>query len=150
MYEKLKSELDSGKVAGLSPGQQIPETWTARAEAALGVHFPPSYRWWLENYGAAMLGDQSVFTILQLDFDDACGPDIVYQQLNDVAQGLGILDGLVVFEPESSDEVYYFDLSSPDSSGEYPIMRKDLQFGTVERFTASFDEFLLKQIRMRS
>lgn len=150
MSEKLKSELDSGKIAGFAPGQQIPETWIARAEAALGVHFPPSYRWWLENYGAAMLGDQSVFTILQLDFDDACGPDIVYQQLNNVANGTAIPDGLVVFEPESSDEIYYFDLSSPDQSGEYPVMRKDLQFGTVELFAVSFAEFLLKQIRMLS
>jgi hypothetical protein len=110
MYEKLKSELDSGKVVGFSPGQQISEVWIARAEAALGVQFPPSYRWWLESYGAAMLGDQSVFTIFQLDFHDSCGPDIVYQQINNVAQGIGIPDGLVVFEPESSDEIYYFDL----------------------------------------
>ncbi|WP_313915166.1 hypothetical protein [Tahibacter sp.] len=75
MYEKL--EFDSGNIAGFSPGQQISEAWIARAEAALDVHFPPpSYLSRLEYYGAAMLGDQSVFTILQLDFDDACGPDI--------------------------------------------------------------------------
>ena len=67
-----------------------------------------------------------------------------------MSDGLALPDGLGVFEPESSDEIYYFDLSSPDQSGEYPVMRKDLQFGTVELFAVSFAEFLLKQIRMLS
>ena len=150
MYEKLKAELDSGKIVGFAPGQQVPEAWIARAEAALGIRFPPSYRWWLENYGAGMLGDQSIFTILQMNFDEACGPDIVYQQLNNAVNGTRGPNALVVFEPESSDEIYYFDVSSPQGGGEYAVMREDLELGTIEQFAKSFDEFLLKQIQLRS
>lgn len=150
MYEQLKAELDSGRVVRFAPGQQIPAEWIARAETRLGVKFPPSYRWWLETYGSGAFGDQDVFTILQMEFEDACGPDIVYQNETSAANGTAIPDGLIVFEPESSDELYYFDLSSPSDSGEYPVMRWDMEFGATEPFAPSFDQFLLKLVRMRS
>lgn len=150
MYEELKAELDSGRVVRFAPGQQIPAEWIVRAEERLGVKFPPSYRWWLETYGGGAFGDQDVFTILQLEFEDACGPDIVYQSENNVANGTAIENGLVVFQPESSDELYYFDLSSPSGSGEYPVMRWDMESGTTERFAPSFDQFMLKLVRQRA
>lgn len=150
MYEELKTQLDSHLVVRFAAGQRVPVEWIARAEERLGVTFPPSYRWWLESYGSGAFGDQDVFTILQLDFDDACGPDIVYQNETSAANGTAIANGLVIFEPESSDELYYFDLSAPSESGEYPVMRWDMEFGTTEVFAPSFEQFMLKQIRLRS
>lgn len=147
MYEELKAELDSGRLVHFGAGQQIPAEWIARAEERLGMKFPPSYRWWLETYGSGNFGVNSVLTILQMDFEEACGPDIVFHHENMVANGTTIENGLIVYEPESSDEIFYFDLSSPSESGEYPVMRWDMETGATEQYAPSFDQFMLKQIR---
>jgi hypothetical protein len=55
-----------------------------------------------------------------------------------------------VFGPESSDELYYFDLSSPSESGEYPVMRWDMESGATDQFALSFDQFMLKRILLRA
>lgn len=146
-YTTLKNLLDAH--GGHVPGQQIPPEWIDRAEAALGIAFPPSYRWWLSHYGDTALGDSSIYTILQQDFDDACGPDIVYQHRMNQRNSIAIANGLIVFEPESSDEIYYFDLTLPDADGEYPVMLRDLESGTQEVLAPSFAAFLERQLRMR-
>lgn len=91
-----------------------------------------------------------MFTILQLESEDACGPDFVCQNETSAANNTAIKNGLIVFAPESSDELYYFDLSAPSASGEYPVRRRDVESATTEQFAPSFDRFMLRLIRQRA
>ena len=54
-----------------------PEALVARAEAALGLRFPPSYRQFLLDLGAGDVGGFEVYGIIDDDFADARVPDAI-------------------------------------------------------------------------
>jgi antitoxin YobK len=116
------------------------DEWIERAEARLGLRLPPSYRWWLKNYGGGDVHGEEIFSIYGVDFDEAVGGDLVFanehRQLK--SQRVAICD-------TGGDEEFYFDTSSRDSDGEYRIVVfEHPDYESV--YADNFGEFLGKRI----
>lgn len=117
------------------------DEWLERSEQRLGVTLPPSYKWWLKNYGGGDIHGEEIFSIYGIDFDEAVGCDIVFANGHrrlPAGRRLAICD-------TGADEEFYFDIAHPDSKGEYPVML----FEHPDRETVyaeNFGEFLRKRI----
>ncbi len=123
-------------------GDGVSEEWILRAESALGVRLPPSYRWWLRNYGGGEIGGEEIYSVYEQDFETVVGGDIVaMQRVNEVN---GLLTGSQLEICHSDiDGVFYFDLETSAGDGEYPVVSA----GTGEVYASCFLDFLEKRIR---
>ncbi|UUV24290.1 MULTISPECIES: SMI1/KNR4 family protein [Lysinibacillus] len=123
-----------------------------RSEAELGFDLPPSYCWWLKNYGNGQLNDGTILSIGQPAYRDINDHDILYiHRLNlaDEDWCKQYPNRLDLFVPDS-DELYFFDRSSKDEHGEFPVMCYDLMNDMIYEYASSFSEFLEKLIDERS
>lgn len=109
-------------------------------EKRLAFPLPPSYIWWLENYGGGeILGDE-VFSIYGVGFDSIPGGDIGYKYTSYLNDGLirsymlPIMSGL---------DLYYLDARYKDAFGEYPVYKLNQN----SKYADNFLEFLTKQIK---
>ncbi|MCB9230397.1 MAG: SMI1/KNR4 family protein [Bacteroidia bacterium] len=116
--------------------------WIKMAEQRLGVTFPDSYKWWLQNYrGGEIFGDE-VYSVYGLPFDQVVGGDIVY--VNELARKNGELQPtqLLILENDQGNG-YYLDLKKMNSDGECPVFER--LSGAL--YAANFLEFIQKYIR---
>jgi antitoxin YobK len=145
LYEEIEKQIeahpDKVKFAG-----GVSEEWIRRAEAALGLRFPPSFRRYLAQYGGASIGGEVVNGLLGIPFEDACGPDIVYNTQLDRAQS-GLDANLIALVDNDGDEAFYLDLSHMDQDDESPVIRVLIEEPTIRQLYAeNFATFLLKRI----
>jgi hypothetical protein len=122
-------------------GQGVSDEWILRAETRLGIKLPPSYVWWLKNYGGGAVYGDEIFTIYEQDFDTVVGCDIVHMHELNVREQLFSNDQLVIYEPD--DAVYYFDLKQRDEDNEYPVY----EYYSGKKIADDFIEFLIRLIR---
>jgi hypothetical protein len=124
----------------------VSDEWIGRAEAALGLHFPPSFRYYLRKYGGGSIGGEVLNGLLGIEFDDACGPDIVYNTQLDRTQS-GLDPSLIVLVDNDGDEIFYLDAGHVDQGGESPVIRVVIEEPTArQRYAESFAEFLLRRV----
>jgi hypothetical protein len=128
-----------------SHGEGVSEEWIARAEGKLGIPLPPSYKWWLRNYGGGEIESEEVYSIYQIDFDTVVGGDIVAVALRNVAKGIVPREKLYISRP-GGDETFYFKPLEADEAGEYPVYSFDQINSIEERYADSFSEYLRKRI----
>lgn len=145
LYEEVEKQIrahpDDVKFAG-----GVGEEWIRKAEGALGLRFPPSFRRYLAQYGGGSIGGEVVNGLLGIPFEDACGPDIVYNTELDRKQS-GLDPNLVVLVDNDGDEAFYLDLSRVDQDGESPVVRAVIEEPAARQpYADSFAAFLLKRI----
>ncbi|GAB6930844.1 hypothetical protein JCM10914A_48270 [Paenibacillus sp. JCM 10914] len=152
MYESLAKKLESTTAVKWFPGRGAKEEWIVEAEAELGFNLPPSYRWWLKNYGIALLSGTGILKLGPSETRDIDDMDILYiHRLNQEDEEWRAMypHRLDLFVPDE-DELYYFDTSSSNEQGEFTVIRYDLMNGIVEEYAPSFAEFLEQLIDRRS
>ncbi|MGO4527810.1 SMI1/KNR4 family protein [Paenibacillus sp. 2TAF8] len=130
------------------PNRQVEESWIVEVEQELGFLLPPSYRWWLLNYGQAMLSGTAILTSTSSEHREYTDTDIlyIYRLADEQAKQEGKLE---LFVPDE-DMLYYFDTRSADESGEFKVMCLDYFNGEPEVYANSFAEFLEKLIDQRT
>lgn len=74
------------------------------------------------------------------------GDDFNHQFTQAVQEPYGNWGGFI----PDGDELYYFDMSSSDEQGEFPIMRYDLMNDLIDTYASTFTEFLERLIDERS
>lgn len=148
MYTSLIEKLAHTKALKWFPNHQVQESWIVEVEQELGFSLPPSYRWWLLNYGQAMLSGTGILTITSSEHRDYTDTDIlyIYRLADEQAKQEGKLE---LFIPDE-DEYYYFDTRMADARGEFKVMRLDYFNGEPEVYADSFAEFLEKLIDQRT
>lgn len=118
--EDIKHGLETATVAGGVDEQSIQE-----AEERLGVRFPPTYRAFLSQFGAALCDGFEIEGLFVVENDDGSPlwPDVVKRmlQLRRVSKGL-IPDAYVVISDDGGDYTFYLDTSRPDAQGECPVV----------------------------
>jgi len=144
MYNRLMEKLEQTTAIKWFSGRGVEENWIKEAEEELGFTLPPSYCWWLRNYGNAFLDGSYILTLTSPEFRDILvmifSIFIVPMRLMRISVN-SILIG--------SDELYYFDTSSKDSDGEFKIMCYDLMNGIIYEYAPTFADFLEKLIGER-
>ncbi|GBG07030.1 hypothetical protein PAT3040_01578 [Paenibacillus agaridevorans] len=152
MYENLAEKLKTTSALKWFPGHGAEESWIVEVEEELGFRLPPSYRWWLAHYGNARLNGGEILTIAPPEYRDEYDGDLLYiHRLNKAEEWLvsRFPHRLDVFVPDS-DELYYFDTSTRDAQGEFPIMCYDLMNDLIDTYASTFAEFLERLIDERS
>jgi hypothetical protein len=140
MYEDLVESIRRRRVAFPPFGSGVSDAAIDGAEAELGMSLPPSYRWWLRNYGAGQIGGDIIYGI---DEDGVGVPDVVQLHKADIADGLRPAHELVF--AIGNEETFHFDISGRSQSGEYPIYYRE-EGQPDAHYARSFDDFLRKRI----
>ncbi|MEM7247285.1 MAG: SMI1/KNR4 family protein [Acidobacteriota bacterium] len=124
-------------------GQGISEERIQEAEALLGLRFPASYRWWLRQYGGGEVGGEEIYSLYPPVPGAIAAGDITFVHALDRAAGRE--PHHLAISHDDIDGVFTFDLSHPESDGEYPIF----SMATGRQYARDFLEFLEKRIRVR-
>lgn len=148
MYTSLIDKLKHTEAIRWFPNHKVQESWITEVEQELGFALPPFYRWWLLNYGQAMLSGTEILTVAPPEDREYADSDIlyIYRLADEQAKQEGKLE---LFIPDE-DEYYYFDTRTADERGEYKVMRLDYFNGEPEVYADSFAEFLEKLIDQRT
>jgi hypothetical protein len=124
-------------------GQGVSESWIKKAQDRLNAIFPPTYVWWLKNYGGGEVFGDEIFSVYEKDFDQVVGGDIVYMNELNRKNQLSNYNQLIIQETDRA-EIYYFNLLQGDRNGEYPVY---LNFADYKnKYADNFLEFLKKRI----
>jgi len=142
-YEKaleLIKEDGGGDFEGAKP-----EALVAKAEAALGLKLPPSYRRFLLELGCGDINGLEVFGLINDNFEKSTVPNGIWLTLNE--RGSIALDPAYVIVGDGGDGTYYaLDTRHPDAFGESPIVRLSVDGTKGEQVAKSFGEYLLNAV----
>lgn len=120
-FERIKMLLQSSESAGGVTDEVI-----RKAEGKLGIHFPPSYRFFLTQYGNVHGTPYEIAGLSHEACNDDEPPywwDVVAcnVQMRRNASGL-ISDQFVLISDDGGDYKFYLDTSRLDSQGECPVI----------------------------
>lgn len=120
MGDEMREVFASCEVPGPANEEMI-----ARAEAELGVSFPPSYRSFLASYGAAVCAGFWIAGLFETDSDEEppFWSHVVTStmQLRRSARRL-ISQSYVAISDDGGDHKFYLDTGRTDGHGECPVV----------------------------
>lgn len=118
-----------------------------RAQAFLGVEFPPSYREFLGRWGALGLGPEEIYGVTGENFEAGRAPNGIWFTAQE-RDKFGLPAGLVVVVNADGDEYYCIDTTRKRADGESPVVIWDVASRTVlGTESPSFGDFLLTRLR---
>jgi len=121
-----------------------PESLVSKAETALGIKFPPSYRRFLLEMGCGDISGVEVFGLINDNFEKSTVPNGIWLTLNE--RGSIGLDPAYVIVGDGGDGTYYaLDTSKSDGAGENPVMRL-VDGKQAEQVAESFGSYLLDAV----
>lgn len=142
-YDRAKELIeDSG--SGDFEGPKS-ESLVSKAEAALGVKFPPSYRRFLLEMGCGDFNGVEVYGLILDDFEMSTVPNGIWLTLSERTSME--LDPAFVIVGDGGDGDYYaLDMKKVDPSGESPIVRLSMDGKQIENVAESFGTYFLNLI----
>ena len=140
-YERVAEliEVNNSIVEFAPVGNGVSQEWIEKAEIAIGVPLPTSYKWWLASYGGGEIGGEEIFSVYGEDFDKVVGGDIVYMYRLDLAENQSAK--LVPLCQSDIDGRFSFDTKNSHEN-EYPVH----SHVTGQRYAENFFDFLEKRI----
>jgi hypothetical protein len=142
-YEKAKDLIDQSGGGDFEGAK--PEALVSKAEAVLGLKFPPSYRRFLLELGCGDINGVEVFGLINDNFEKSTVPNGIWLTLNE--RGSINLDPAYVIVGEGGDGTYYaLDSRQTDAFGENPVVRLSVDGAQSEQVAKSFGEYLLNAV----
>ena len=120
------------------------EVLIARAEAALGLRFPPSYRAFLAALGCGDIEGFEVYGVIDSNFDASAVPNGIWLTLEERETGLP--NHLVIVSDTGDGAYYALDTSRTDAAGECPVVCEEID-GRVDTVAEDFGTFLLEKVK---
>jgi hypothetical protein len=122
------------------------EVLIARAESFLGVKFPPSFREFLQRWGALGFGPEEIYGVTGENFEEGRVPNGIWFTAQQRKFGLPTV--FVVVVNADGDQYFCIDTSQNGLDGESPIVIWDVASQTViGTKSPSFGDFLLTRLR---
>jgi hypothetical protein len=122
-----------------------PESLVARAEAALGLRFPPSYRQFLLELGAGDIAGFEVYGVVDEEFGIARVPDAIALTLDARRSGLDPRYILIGTLGDGSHDC--LDTVHLGPGGEAPVVQLSSEFEDPVTLADSFGEYLLVEVQ---
>jgi SMI1-KNR4 cell-wall len=116
-YEAAREVIRSNPSRAKFVGPRDPEL-VDKAEQALGLRFPPTYRRFLEELGAGNIGPFEVLGVIDDDFEESMVPDGIWYTLTERETGLP--DDLAIVGEVGDGSLYALRLDG--SGGEAPVV----------------------------
>lgn len=122
-----------------------PESLIAKAESALGLTFPPSYRSFLLEMGCGGVSGVEIFGIIDEDFHQSMVPDGIWLTMEE-RRSMG-LDPHYVIVGEVGDGTYYaLDTREVNADGENPVVVLSVDGKHGEKVADSFGAYLFNRL----
>ena len=118
-----------------------------KAEQALDLNFPPTYRTFLKKYGCGGIGGFEIYGITR-DFDYASIPNGIWLTLDERKDDY--LPKHFIIVSDTGDGYWYcLDASQVNASGEYPVVIWGLGIPekNKEKVAEDFGEFLFEEVQ---
>ena len=127
-----------------------PEERVQRAEQALGIRFPPSYRRFLLELGAGGVGSEEIYGLVDDDFEDSRPPQAV-GLTRELRRDGQISDDLVVIYNLGQGSYFALDTSRTGADGEAPVVSFTPGLNSagddLEVVAPDFGSFFLETVR---
>jgi antitoxin YobK len=127
-----------------------PDDRVERAEQALGVPLPPTYRRFLLELGAGGVGSQEIYGLVNDDFEDARPPQAV-GLTRELRRGGHISNDLVVIYNLGQGSYYALDTGRAEADGEAPVVGFTPGLNSpgdeLEVVAPDFGQFFLETVR---
>ncbi|WP_327676739.1 SMI1/KNR4 family protein [Kitasatospora sp. NBC_00458] len=133
----LRELVEDAPELGRKPARPVPEAQIRATETRLGVALPPSYRWWLAEFGRGLIHGAEIATTVPPEFagDTYEAVDAPWRR---TADRLCFLSA-----PDCGDEYRFaLDRTGDAGSGEFPVVRRDGLDGEEHPEAESFAGFL--------
>jgi antitoxin YobK len=143
-FDLIKAS-SKGDFAGEQPEERID-----RAEQALGLSFPPTYREFVKRMGCGDIFGEEFFGIVGDDFENSCVPNGIWLTLEE--RRTRDLPYWLILVGDTGDGGYYaIDVSQKTSAGESPVVEWWSGTPPFQRTVAEdFGTFLWDSIRAAS
>lgn len=122
-----------------------PESLVARAEAALGLTFPPSYRQFLLDLGSGDVAGFEVYGLVDDDFVDSAVPDAIWLTLEE-RESNGLDPRFIIIGALGDGTYDCLDTAHLDASGEAPVVQLSADFEDPVKLAESFGEYFLAEV----
>ncbi len=142
LVELIENSRDKGVDFGTHEDAPTPEL-IIMAEQRLSLPLPPSYKWFLSNYGGGEVFGEEIYSIYGPDFESAFGGDVVFQYLAHQRSKTLALDEIPVAVNDMGE--IFFMKAAPDEQGEYQVWVK--RGNASLPYASTFVDFLEKRIR---
>lgn len=145
-YERAKAIIvaNSAKADFVGPR---PRQLIRKAEAALGVRFPPTYRQFLLDFGAGNFRSAEFYGVIDESWNESSVPDGVWCTLSEREQ-VGLPSNLVIVGDTGMGEFYVVD--ADDKNGPVWIVCPGADLTAREWVASDFGEFFLQQVKQVS
>ncbi|HUM12480.1 MAG TPA: SMI1/KNR4 family protein [Myxococcaceae bacterium] len=122
-----------------------PEALVTRAEAVLGVVFPPSYRQFLLELGCGNLAGFEVYGLVDEDFTRPGVPDAVRLTLEE-RRNVGLDPRYVVIGTLGDGSIDCLDTAHLDRQGEATVVQLSAEGEDPVKLADSFGEYFLTEV----
>lgn len=126
------------------------ESLIAKAETALGLHFPPTYRRFVKTFGCGLIPGCEIFGLVNDDFENSGIPDAIWLTLDE--RRTANAPQSLIFVSDTGDGGYYaIDVSLKTPDGESPVVEwwpgAEGVVGNGRIIASDFGAFLLQQVQ---
>ncbi len=142
MYNDVVDLIREYRVAFPRFGDGVSQESIDQAQRDLGILLPPSFKWWLHNYGGGQIRGDIMYG---LEDGNIGRPDIVRLAKENEQNGLYGKERLVFCVGNSSN--FCFDTENCDENGEYKVMEHDIDSDEEYCYADSFAAFLERRIK---
>lgn len=128
------------------------EALVRKAEEALGLRFPPSYREFVLTFGAGSFGGTEIYGVIREEFQNSMVPNGVWLTLK-YRETYGMPKPFILICDDDLGSYFAIDTRQVDDQGESPVVilpaRIDETAGEqeLEVDTPDFGSFLLKMVK---
>ena len=141
-YERaleLIDEIGSGDFEGAKS-----EALVEKAEIALGLKFPPSYRRFLLELGCGDIEGVEVYGIIDDNFEKSSIPNGIWMTLNQ-REAIDLKNQFVIVGEDGDGTLHAIDTGVVES-GESPVVRLSVDGRNVEKMANDFGSYLLSRV----
>ena len=142
-YEKALRLIEGSDKAYFSGPK--PEEWVGKAEAALGLKFPPTYRRFLREFGCGGVASEEFYGIVDDNFETGPVPDGIWLTLRNRRE-FGLPHNFILVNDLGEGSRYAIDTSRVGDDGENPVVILAIGYEVFEDVAPSFGTFFYEQI----
>jgi len=143
-YERARAIIAANSAKAHFAGPR-PEELIRKAEDALGLRFPDTYRQFLLDYGAGNFGPAEFYGVINEDWEHSSVPDGVWYTLSERRQ-FGLAVALVVVADAGTGELYVLDVSK--ENGPVYLVSPVSSMAHRARVASDFGEFFLQEVAL--
>lgn len=143
-FDLIATYENEGRFSGEKDDELI-----TKAEAALGLAFPPTYRRFLKEYGCGGMAGEEFFGLIDDDFINSTVPDAIWLTLDERKTGLP--ESMIVIHAVGDGTYFVLDTDKKNDVGECPVVAWTPGLSSpgdeVEKIADDFGEFLLTSLQ---